>query len=134
MILVDSSAWIELLRGTDHVVHRTLKHHLAAGSPLATTEVVVMELLAGVRNDRDRDHLRQRLLALPLLRLRGMPDFESAADLYRRCRRRGETVRKLIDCLIAAVAIRERATVLHNDRDLEVLARHSRLRAEPPVR
>jgi predicted nucleic acid-binding protein len=134
MILVDSSAWIELLRGTDHAVHRTLKHHLDAGSPLATTEVVVMELLAGARNDRDRDRLRRRLLALPLLRLRGMPDFESAADLYRRCRRRGETVRKLVDCLIAAVAIRERVTVLHNDCDFEVLTRHTRLRAEPSGR
>jgi predicted nucleic acid-binding protein len=134
MILVDSSAWIELLRGTGHAVHRTLRHHLDTGAPLATTEVVVMELVAGARTDRDRDRLRQRLLALPLLRLRGMPDFERAAELYRRCRGRGETVRKLIDCLIAAVAIRERATVLHNDRDFEVLTRHTRLRAEPAVR
>jgi predicted nucleic acid-binding protein len=133
MILVDSSAWIELLRGTGHAAHRTLKHHLAAGSPLATTEVVVMELLAGTRSDRDRDRLRQRLLALPLLRLRGMPDFERAAELYRRCRDRGETVRKLIDCLIAAVAIRERATLLHADRDFDVLIRHTRLRGEPFV-
>jgi predicted nucleic acid-binding protein len=133
MILVDSSAWIELLRGTGHVVHRTLKHHLDAGSSLGTTEVVVMELLAGAGNERDRALLRERLLALPLLRLRGMPDFESAAELYRRCRRRGETVRKLIDCLIAAVAIRERATVLHNDRDFEVLVRHTPLRAEPSL-
>src|SRR5262245_58629512 len=100
MILVDTSAWVELLRKTHHPAHRTLMHHLAAGSPLATTEVVVMELLASARTERDRGLLRQRLLGLPLLRLRGLPDFESAAELYRRCRRRGETVRKLIDCLI----------------------------------
>jgi hypothetical protein len=134
MILVDSSAWIELLRGTGHAAHLTLKDRLEAGSPLATNEVVVMELLAGARTDRDRDRLRQRLRALPLLPLRGMPDFEGAAGLYRQCRRRGETVRKLIDCLIAAVAIRERATVLHNDRDFDVLARHTRLRVEPITR
>lgn len=131
MILVDSSAWIELLRASGHPAHQTLKRHLDAGSPIATTEVVVMELLAGAGSNRDRDRLRQRLLALPLLRLRGMPDFESAADLYRRCRRSGTTVRRLIDCLIAAVAIRERATVLHNDRDFEVLGRHTPLRIEP---
>lgn len=131
MILVDSSAWIELLRATGHPAHRTLKRHLDAGSPIATTEVVVMELLAGASSNRDRDRLRQRLLALPQLRLRGMPDFESAADLYRRCRRSGATVRRLIDCLIAAVAIRDGATVLHNDRDFDVLGRHTRLRVEP---
>jgi hypothetical protein len=134
MILVDSSAWIELLRATGHPAHRALRHHLDAGSPLATTEVVVMELLAGARRDRERDRLRERLLALPLLRLRGMPDFEGAAALYRRCRGRGEAVRRLVDCLIAAVAIRERATVLHNDRDFDVLARHTRLRVEPALK
>ncbi len=131
MILVDSSAWIELLRGTGHPAHLTLKHHLDAVSPIATTEGIVMEVLAGASTNRSRDRLRQRLLALPQLRLRGMPDFEAAADLYRRCRHAGGTVRKLIDCLIAAVAIRERSTVLHNDRDFEVLHRHTRLRVEP---
>lgn len=57
-------------------------------------------------------------------------DYEEAADLYRGCRSRGATVNKLIDCLIAAIAIREGATVLHNDRDFEVLAKHTRLRLE----
>jgi predicted nucleic acid-binding protein len=131
MILVDSSAWIELLRGTGHPAHLTLKHHLDVGSSIATTEVIVMELLAGASTNRNHDRLRQRLLALPQLRLRGMPDFEAAADLYRRCRRAGETVRKLIDCLIAAIAIRDQASVLHHDRDFEVLHRHARLRIEP---
>ena len=89
-----------------------------------------MELLAGARNDRHRSRLRDRLLALPQLPLRGMPDFEAAADLYRTCRREGTTVRKLIDCLIAAVAIREGTTLLHNDRDFDALCQHTSLRAE----
>lgn len=133
MILVDTSAWIEFLRGSGHPAHATLRHHILAGSPIATTEVVVMELLAGASSNRERDRLRGRLLALRQLRLRGMPDFETAADLYRACRHKGETVRKLIDCLIAAVAIREKASVLHNDRDFEVLGRHTRLETEPFV-
>lgn len=89
-----------------------------------------MELLAGTRNPRERARLRARLLALPRLSVRTLVDFESAAELYRTCRSRGATVRKLIDCLIAAVAIRENATVLHNDRDFEVLARHTPLQTE----
>lgn len=89
-----------------------------------------MELLAGTRNAGERSKLRARLIGLPRLTLRGLADFESAAELYRACRMRGATVRKLIDCLIAAVAIRENVTVLHNDRDYEVLARHTRLRTE----
>ena len=131
MILVDSSAWIEFLRASDHAAHRTLKHHLTGRSAIATTEPIVMELLAGTRTPSEFAKLRARLLAFPLLRLQGVSDFERAADLYRTCRREGETVRRLIDCLIAAVAIRQRATVLHNDRDFETLARHGNLRIEP---
>lgn len=130
MILVDTSAWIELLRASGHPAHVTLRHHLQRRSPIATSEPVIMELLAGVRTGGEQSRLRARLMALPRLTVRGLADFESAADLYRTCRSRGATVRKLIDCLIAAVAIRERATVLHNDRDFEVLARHTRLRTE----
>jgi len=93
-----------------------------------------MELLAGVQANRARQTLRDTLLALPLLSLRSIDDFENAADLYRVCRRKGSTVRRLTDCLIAAVAIREGATLLHNDRDFESLARYTRLRTERYVR
>lgn len=55
-------------------------------------------------------------------------DHETAAALYRTCRRQGETVRKLVDCLIASVALRADVSLLHADRDFEVLARHTPLR------
>ncbi len=131
MILVDTSAWIELLRATGHPAHVTLRHHLERRSPITTTEPIIMELIAGTRTSAERSRLRARLTALPRLTVRGLTDFEAAADLYRFCRGRGATVRKLMDCLIAAVAIRDSATVLHNDRDYEVLAKHTRLRTEP---
>lgn len=130
MILVDTSAWIELLRGSGHPAHLTLRHHLQRRSPIATTEPIIMELLAGTRSAGERSKLRTRLIGLPRLTVRGLADFESAAELYCTCRGRGATVRKLIDCLIAAVAIRDNATVLHKDRDFDVLARHTRLRIE----
>jgi hypothetical protein len=130
VILVDTSAWIELLCATGHPAHVTLRHHLEQRAPIVTSEPVIMELLAGATTGSERSKLRARLMALPRLTVRGLVDFEAAADLYRVCRSRGATVRKLIDCLIAAVAIREGATVLHNDRDFDVLARHTRLRIE----
>jgi hypothetical protein len=90
----------------------------------------MMELLAGARTAAEHSRLRARLMALPRLAVGGLADYDAAAALYRACRIRGATVRRLIDCLIAAVAIREGATVLHNDRDFELLARHTRLRLE----
>jgi predicted nucleic acid-binding protein len=133
MILVDTSAWIEFLQASGHPVHLTLRHHLSQHSPIVTTEVVIMEVLAGARSLREYNTLRARLTAFPQLTLRGLSDFEHAAELYRLCREKGITVRKLIDCLIAAVAIRAGASVLHNDRDFDGITRCSRLRTEPLV-
>lgn len=85
-----------------------------------------MEVLAGARDERHLHHLR-RLLARASLLPTGPTDYEEAATLYRTCRRSGETVRRLIDCLIAAVAIRAGVPVLHADSDFDVLARHTLL-------
>ncbi|HVO22234.1 MAG TPA: PIN domain nuclease [Candidatus Margulisiibacteriota bacterium] len=129
MILVDTSAWIEFLRKSGHPVHLALKRLLQQRVPI-TTEVVIMEVLAGARAPTDHARLRALLLGMPRVRIKGLPDFEGAADLYRKCRRKGDTVRRLVDCLIATVAMREGAALLHNDRDYDVLARHSKLKIE----
>jgi predicted nucleic acid-binding protein len=61
----------------------------------------------------------------------GPVDYDEAAALYRSCRRAGRTVRKLIDCLIAAVAIRTETPLLHADGDFSTLAQHTPLRIHP---
>ena len=128
MILADTSAWVEYLRATGSVVHRRLRELIEGDAALATTEVVHLELLAGAADAEHVTQLRRLLGRFELLPLEGLADFEAAADLYRRCRVGGETVRKLEDCLIAAVALRHDATLLHRDHDFEVIARHTPLR------
>jgi predicted nucleic acid-binding protein len=98
---------------------------------LRTTEVVVMEVLAGTGNEREYSDTSRLLARFELLPVEGLGDFLEAVALYRACRRGGETIRKMNDCLIAAVAIRTGAQVLHQDRDFEALARHSALRIYP---
>lgn len=66
-----------------------------------------------------------------MLRVGGLESYERAAAIHRRCRVRGETVRNMTDCLIAAVAIREDVPILALDRDFEVIARHTPLRLHP---
>lgn len=128
MILVDSSAWVEFLRRTNSSVHLRVRAALAEKVELASTDVVLMEILAGARDDADRDRLRRLLYGRTLLAVDGPSDYEQAAELYRSCRRGGETPRKLSDCLIAAVAIRHKAQLLHADADFDVIARHTALR------
>lgn len=86
-----------------------------------------MEVLAGARGDGHLRELRRLFVRCNLLPLIGLADYEAAGELYRTCRRNGETVRALTDCLIAVPAIRAGAGVLHADRDFDAIARHSSL-------
>jgi predicted nucleic acid-binding protein len=128
VIVVDTSAWVEFLRGTDSSICRAVDGLL--GDDLASCDVISMELLAGARDERQLAQLRG-LLARTTTLPTSSADYELAAALYRACRVRGETVRKLIDCLIAAVAIRADAELLHADADFATLARHTELRVHP---
>ena len=131
MILPDTSAWVEELRKTGSSVHLLLMRHLDTGSEIAVTEPVIMELLAGARNKDELRATRKRMLAFPMLRVDNLVTYERAAVIWRLCRAAGEPVRNTMDCLIAAVAIREGASILHADRDFDVMARHAGLRVEP---
>ncbi len=128
MTLIDTSAWIEFLRGTGSDAHRAVRRLLKDDAAIHTTDVVAMELLAGARGDEHEAQLRRLLARCEHLPVEGLADYEAAAGLYRSCRQAGETVRALTDCLIAVVALRARTPVLHDDRDFEVLSRHSTLR------
>jgi predicted nucleic acid-binding protein len=124
VILVDTSAWIEFLRDTGSPVCERVDALL--GDEIVICHPVRMELLAGARDAQHLHDLRG-LLARASLISTAPADFEEAAALYRACRARGETVRKLIDCLIASAAIRVSIPLLHADHDFEVLARHTPL-------
>lgn len=127
MILVDTSAWVEFLRATGSRAHREVARRLKERSDLAVTEAVVMEVLAGAHTRRELRGLQDRLAGFPVLPLHGLSDFEAAAELFRACRRGGDPLRELSDCLVAVPAIRAGTPVLHADRDFEKLARHTPL-------
>lgn len=121
VILADTSVWVDHLRGRRTNAARRLASLLDGG--LATTDVVVMEVLAGARDAAHLLTLRrllQRCEHLPVT----AGDYESASTIWRTCRRGGDTPRSLLDCLVAAVAIRNGVAVLHSDRDYDAIARH----------
>lgn len=123
MILADTSAaWIEYDRATGSTVDKRVAALIAAGGPLAVTEPVMMEVLAGARTQAREDDLRRLLLRFELLHFDPVTDFDAAARIYRRCRQAGITPRGLLDCTIAAVAWRRNAALLSYDVDLDRLA------------
>jgi predicted nucleic acid-binding protein len=124
LILVDTSAWVEFLRNTGSPICTRVDELL--DGEIATCDPIRMEVLAGARDESHLNDLRRLLARASVVDLVS-GDYEDAATLCRTCRRRGETVRKLIDCLIGAVAIRADMPVLQADSDFSVLARHTPL-------
>jgi predicted nucleic acid-binding protein len=87
-----------------------------------------MELLAGAKENQRYARLQRLLVTYEFLPTESPSDYVAAADIYRRCRAAGLTIRKMTDCLIAAVAIRTGAEVLHQDKDFDAIARVTGLR------
>jgi predicted nucleic acid-binding protein len=123
VILADTSAWVEYDRASGSAVDQRLSELIAAEGPVMVTEPVVMEVLAGARDDEGEADLRRLLFRFGLLGFDIAADFESAAGIYRRCSRAGVTPRGMVDCMIAAVAWRRGATVLAHDADFDRVAR-----------
>lgn len=123
MILADTSAWVEYDRASDSTVDRRLTELIAGAAPMAVTEPVIMEVLAGARTDERESELRRLLMRFELLTFDPLADFEGAARIYRNCRAVGVTPRGLIDCMIAAVAARTSSTLLVQDVDFLRVAR-----------
>lgn len=146
MILVDTSAWVDFLRGVDSAATAAVRQLISRRhDELVMCEPIAMELLVGAADAPAVARIRQPVPAkpgqalaasnverltdgLPWLGFEPILDFRSAAGLHRLARAGGETVRSIVDCLIAAVALRHDATLVHKDRDFEVLARVTSLR------
>lgn len=121
MLLLDSSVWIDGLRGQSTEATRFLQTR-DEQEEIATTGVVFQEVLQGIRDPGQFDRMRQVLWATLILEPRELSTYEVAAQLYRKARGAGLTIRKSSDCLIAALALEHGALLVHNDRDFVHLA------------
>ena len=122
LLLVDTSVWVEYLRGTGSGAALELRRLLTdRPDDVVTTEPVVMELLAGARPST-LPQLEQLVAGLPVLGVAPTLDFPAAAAAFRSARAGGRTVRSLVDCLVAVVAARHGVALLHRDADYDVLS------------
>ncbi len=132
MILVDTSVWVDYLRGTAAGPVAEL-HRLVRTDPgeLATCEPVVMELLSGA-GPTQLASLERLVDGLVSLEIYPVTHYRHAAAIYRAVRASGHTVRAVNDCLIAAVALTHDAEILHRDKDFERIAACTPLRVRSP--
>lgn len=124
MFLVDTSVWIDYLRGKETEAVGKLEEIQAKGYPFGITSLICQEILQGTDSEasftRFERYLRTQLFYHPS---DPVVSYLEAARLYARCRRAGVTVRSTVDCLIAQVAIENGLFLLHDDRDFDHMAK-----------
>lgn len=127
-ILVDTSVWIEFFHGKNNQVSLTLKRLIERNEAIYLCPVIYQELLQGIRDDRVFDELKDILLAFPMVPINLLTVTNAAIDLYRGLRKKGITIRKSADCLIASYALWGGLQLFHKDRDFTGIAKETKLK------
>lgn len=122
MVIVDTTVWIDYFRGSANRETVWLDRELG-NQPLGLTDIILCEVLQGIPDDRSFRRVHWDLMRLTIFDTGGAEVAIAAAQNYRTLRRRGHTVRKTIDCLIATFCIRSGHPLLHRDRDFDVFER-----------
>ncbi len=121
MLLLDSSVWIDAQRGNATEAVRFVENR-EEFDEIATTGVIFQEVLQGIRTESHYERMRHLLWSTLVLAPKELSTYDIAAQIYRRARSAGLTIRKPNDCLIAAIALEHGALLVHNDRDFVHLA------------
>ena len=123
MIFVDTSIWIDFFAGRDVPHVAILEQLIINEEDLALCGIVLTEILQGIADDQTYRKVRQYLKPLIML---PMPEtvFIKAADIYRKLRKQGITIRKTNDCIIAATVLKHKCRLLHNDKDFKPITEH----------
>ncbi|NNK97683.1 MAG: PIN domain nuclease [Xanthomonadales bacterium] len=127
MIFVDSSVWVDYFNGRQSAETDYLDS-LLGREPIAIGDLVLIEVLQGFKKDKDYKTARELLTSLTVFTLGGQKIAIKSADNFRLLRKRGVTVRKTIDVLIATFCIEKNLPLLHSDKDFELFHSHLKLR------
>jgi predicted nucleic acid-binding protein len=127
MVLVDTTAWIDFFaaRSSPHVA--ALESLIERREDICICGIILTEVLQGIRKDSEFQKTRDlfnNLIFLPM----HYPVFLRSANIFRKLRSKGITIRKSLDCMIASVAIENDIPLLHNDKDFQPIEKHCSLK------
>ena len=131
MVLIDTTVWIDYLAGSANPQTLWLDERIGRQS-VGLTDLIFCEVLQGIRSDAQFPYFKRDLERFPIFNTGGKHIALAAAENYRLLRKRGITVRKTVDCLIATFCLREGHALLHCDRDFDVFEAHLGLRVMHP--
>lgn len=118
MVIIDTTVWIDYLRGNTTPQVEWLEAEMTR-QRLGITDIILCEVLQGIRGDREFESVRDALLRYEVFSMGGVELALAAAENYRTLRAQGITVRKTIDCFIATFCLMNGHILLHNDRDFD---------------
>ena len=121
MILVDTSVWIDFLNGIDSPQRHLLHQLIEKEEDISITGIILTEILQGIKDAKMFETTREYLQEFPSYEPGNEDTYVNAANIYRKCRNKGKTLRSTVDCIIAAIALENNLTVLHKDRDYDVI-------------
>jgi len=119
--LFDTSVWIDFFAGRNSKEVELLTRFLEDDIPVFTCPVIIQEILQGIKNENTFQQIKESLLALTVLTVNPTEAAIGAAQIYRQLRKKGITIRKSNDCLIAFYALKNGAEVVHRDRDFDLI-------------
>lgn len=122
MILIDTSAFIEFLNRTGSPIDTEIEYLITNNEEIAFADIIITEILQGIKDDKEYNEVKKSLLSFPIYSLKGINSYIKAAELYRKCRGKGLTVRSTIDLLISQIVLENNLSLLHNDKDFESIA------------
>lgn len=130
MMVVDSSVWIDYFNGK--ITKQTnLLHSLLGNELIVVGDLILTEVLQGFQNDKDFKKAGELLDFLIFRQMLGKELAVKSAKNYRRLRKKGVTVRKTIDVIIATFCIANNLPLLHSDRDFNPMQKHLNLKVIP---
>lgn len=128
MVLIDTSAFIEFLNKTGSSFDSEVEKLISEKEEIALADIILLEILQGIKNEGLYNDIKKSLLAFPVFSLNGLESYVAAANIYRKCRKRGITVRNTVDLLIAQIALENNLILLHNDKDFDGISKVCNLR------
>ncbi|MDN5210953.1 PIN domain-containing protein [Fulvivirgaceae bacterium BMA12] len=120
-ILVDTSVWINFFKGIESPQVRTLTEYIQKDYPIYICPTIIQEILQGIGNDKQYRSIKDHLLAFNILNDDALAVALASVEIYRSLRKKGISIRKSNDCLIARYAFKYSLKILHQDRDFDMI-------------
>ncbi len=127
-MLVDTSVWVDHFNGYPSPEAIRLRKAIADNESIVLCGIILTEILLGLRSDAEAERIADLLDAFDNAPELDRDDYRKAANIYRRCRAEGQTIRSTIDCLIAQLCIRHGFALLTKDGDFRAIAASHPLR------